>query len=1363
MTNTRIDITARDSSAGAFSSAERRITALGGSVRQLSSLLGAVGIGFSAIGAARSLTGVINAQDALAKLSRATSVSVETLAGLEFAAGQAGTSLDRAAKGVRAWSRLIVEASEGSAKAQRSINTLGLELENLIGLSPEDQFLKLADAVSKLSEQDRAVAITGALGDRMAELSTLLGQGEDALRSYIQEGREYNPVTREAAEQSERFNDNLDRLGKSFTQIKIQAGNSVIPVLDEIAQKMVDASNKSGVFAGIIAGLGDTLAKLYKSDSFLTAVEFSGPLGSIVSKRARAGIASEAAAQATEAAALSGASKLWLDVANSIDKAGDESDETATQGRRLGQIYLDLNNKQKSARNSSKALEKALKDEEKEIDALKRRAAELTKQFDPLIAKQEKLNELILLRDRGLIDQGIVDKAGQDAVNKYLTAIEEAGVELKRRAAELSKQFDPLIEKQEKLNELTLLRDMGLIDHGIFDKARQEAVNKYLTAIEEAGVDTKQFGQTFQRVFDTNTEIAISGVRRIQSALSDGLFNFFDDGLKGMVNSVKNAVGRIITEFASVRLLQGAGLGALFGASGAAVGAGVTTSSGGLGGLEIASAGLSATSLLSSGFGLTTLAGGGISGLGSLIGSGSFQAFGAGLAGDAVAGLTAGLNAGLTSSSAAGFASAGSAFGAIAAPVAIAAIADIGLRQLFGNKKLGGTAGDILSFVPVVGTLINGLFGLGPEKLRRQVITGNISEEGFNGSFDSILKRKGGLFRGDKVRRETFDEFGELQRLFDESIQGFSLSIRASADNLNLSTKSLDSFNQQIEILSEKGEALTQERISEAIAAIGDTLAAQVLPNFREFAKIGESASAVLTRINSEFNALGTTLRTVGVGSDAANEILNGLSIGSRSAIVSLAGGVDALNAKTAALFDKLDDSDKLEILSEQLQEALSVVGVGFIPTMDQFIDAMTSGRLTIEQFIAGLNLQDLIANVNQLKDASDLASGAVDSVSNSISSLLDGRLNSAQIAFDRLSNSVQAERNKITKQYNEDLEAQNEIINDISASIANLQQLSAQLNSTSTQLQPLSIGAARAQIESAIKSAKNGIFPQAGGLSQALQTIGGQNTAGFSTREDFLRSRAQSASLVSQLGNLVDGQIDFQSAALDSAEETKSELERGFTRQIGYLDGILNSARNRLDELKGINTTLDDILTALTSFNAAAGSNIGNTRNSSGLQFGDTINRVNRGGVGTGTVLSSSDVTGRGSGISDQFIKDFAATNPTAQELSSFANTLGIDSKRIQRIFNISDERAEKFFADNPNIARFHGGGKSSKEGIAIIKRNEVVSTDQHNKDLIGMMGKLVERVEQNTIEVADMVKRLKRTTVQVSDGFAFQQKAVT
>jgi len=578
-----------------------------------------------------------------------------------------------------------------------------------------------------------------------------------------------------------------------------------------------------------------------------------------------------------------------------------------------------------------------------------------------------------------------------------------------------------------------------------------------------------------------------------------------------------------------------------------------------------------------------------------------------------------------------------------------------------------------------------------------------------------------------------------------------------------LSTKSLDSFNQQIEILSEKGEALTQERISEAIAAIGDTLAAQVLPNFREFAKIGESASAVLTRINSEFNALGTTLRTVGVGSDAANEILNGLSIGSRSAIVSLAGGVDALNAKTAALFDKLDDSDKLEILSEQLQEALSVVGVGFIPTMDQFIDAMTSGRLTIEQFIAGLNLQDLIANVNQLKDASDLASGAVDSVSNSISSLLDGRLNSAQIAFDRLSNSVQAERNKITKQYNEDLEAQNEIINDISASIANLQQLSAQLNSTSTQLQPLSIGAARAQIESAIKSAKDGIFPEAGSLSQALQTIGGQNTAGFSTREDFLRSRAQSATLVSQLGNLVDGQIDFQSAALDSAEETKSELERGFTRQIGYLDGILNSARNRLDELKGINTTLDDILTALTSFNAAAGSNIGNTRNSSGLQFGDTINRVNRGGVGTGTVLSSSDVTGRGSGISDQFIKDFAATNPTAQELSSFANTLGIDSKRIQRIFNISDERAEKFFADNPNIARFHGGGKSSKEGIAIIKRNEVVSTDQHNKDLIGMMGKLVERVEQNTIEVADMVKRLKRTTVQVSDGFAFQQKAVT
>ena len=934
--------------------ADKSVLALEKSSALLKTGLGALGISLSGAAFAGMIKGVADAQDKLAKLSASTGIAVDTLAGLQFAAEQSGTSVERVGKAVTNFSRIVLESNGETDKYSRLIKALGIDLEALKSATPEQQFISLAGAIKdNVAEQDRAAVVTALLGSRYTELIPLLSQGEQGISDMIARGKELNPVTKESAAAAELFNDKVDELTRQFNTFKVEAGNKVIPVLAEITAGMAEAARQGGVFAGVLAGIKQTADKTFTSDAFLKIVEFSGPLGTILADRVRA-------------------KKALQDIETQAKQTADALDDVKmpdikTPPRSFVNILKDIDNESKKASASTKTVTKSLSEEEKQAQETARKIEQLTLKFDPLIAYNKELNELISLRASGLPDS-VYSAAVAESIDKYTKAT-----------------------------------------GGVAD------------GISEIDEKTRQLEITTRQVFDTNEQIAINGIRGIQTALADGLFNFVRNGMDDFVRAIKDGLARAAAEFAAARILKNTGIASLFGlGSGTALASGGGVADAGVSALNIASLGSSALNLAKGGFGLPGFVGGGIQSLGGFVGSNSLFQFGAGVGGDL-------LGAGIGTAG-----SLGAGLGALAGPAAIAGIADIGLRQLFGDKKLGGTAGDILSYVPVVGTLINGLFGRGAPKFQNEALVGNVSTSGFDGVLNQAFREKGGVFRSNRTSNFIADtdtgnllnQFGRLSesgnipgalrdsatdpavkralevgKFLDEAFGSIGETLQNTADKLGLSSDALNNFSAELDLVSEKGETLSEAQISEEITRISDAMIDTLIPNLDELAKKGETSADTLTRLNNQFGVLQYAAELFGNTSEQAEEKVRSLGLEGQSALIDLLGGADAAFAQFSDFYNTVfTDAQKIDYVEAQILKVLKPLEIDFIPTMEQLYEAVASGNPKLAK--AALDIDGLVSEFDRLTES-------VNGVTDPIKEIAD--------SLDGLSEALAKERNAFT------------------------------------------------------------------------------------------------------------------------------------------------------------------------------------------------------------------------------------------------------------------------------------------------------------------------------------------------------------
>lgn len=213
------------SHAAAFKKVGRAMTVVGAAIT------GAIGL---------MVKGYIKAGDEVHKMALRTGFSTESLSELKYAADISGASLADVEKGVKKMSKTIMDANEGLATYVRAFDRIGLSAEDLMALSPEKQFDKIAKAIASVENPTiRAATAQEIFGRAGTQLLPLFAAGEEGLDALRKKAREMGIVfDQEAANKAAVLTDSLATLKGSFRGVTMSIASTLIPVITQIVDKI---------------------------------------------------------------------------------------------------------------------------------------------------------------------------------------------------------------------------------------------------------------------------------------------------------------------------------------------------------------------------------------------------------------------------------------------------------------------------------------------------------------------------------------------------------------------------------------------------------------------------------------------------------------------------------------------------------------------------------------------------------------------------------------------------------------------------------------------------------------------------------------------------------------------------------------------------------------------------------------------------------------------------------------------------------------------------------------------------------------------------------------------------------------------
>ncbi len=257
----------------------------------------------------------MSAGDEVHKMALRTGFGTESLSELKYAAEISGASLDDVEKGVKKMSKTIMDANDGLATYVRAFDRVGLKAEELIDLSPEDQFDKIAKAIASVENPTiRAATAQEIFGRAGTKLLPLFAAGEEGLDALRQKARDMGIVfDQEAADKAAMLTDSLTTLKGSFSGVSMSIANTLAPVITQIVEKISSVAQKikdwmkehpklSGTIMKVVVVLGGLMAVLGPLVMILPAIvagvtmlggAFSvllGPIGLVIAAVATATI-----------------------------------------------------------------------------------------------------------------------------------------------------------------------------------------------------------------------------------------------------------------------------------------------------------------------------------------------------------------------------------------------------------------------------------------------------------------------------------------------------------------------------------------------------------------------------------------------------------------------------------------------------------------------------------------------------------------------------------------------------------------------------------------------------------------------------------------------------------------------------------------------------------------------------------------------------------------------------------------------------------------------------------------------------------------------------------------------------------------
>lgn len=225
---------------------KKQTNTLGGWAKKNSRQFRMMGMAIAAMGAVavvtfrKMVTSYVEVGDMLHKMALRTGIGTVALSELKHAAELSGTSLEGLEKGVRIMQKAIIQAEDGLMTYVRGFERMNIAVEDLKGLSPEEQFLKIAYAMAEIEDPTiRSTAAQEIFGSRIGtQLLPMLKDGAEGLRKMRDEAHELGTVfTEEAAANAAKLKDEQLRLKRSIQGLSFAIVEDLIPVLTEVTEE----------------------------------------------------------------------------------------------------------------------------------------------------------------------------------------------------------------------------------------------------------------------------------------------------------------------------------------------------------------------------------------------------------------------------------------------------------------------------------------------------------------------------------------------------------------------------------------------------------------------------------------------------------------------------------------------------------------------------------------------------------------------------------------------------------------------------------------------------------------------------------------------------------------------------------------------------------------------------------------------------------------------------------------------------------------------------------------------------------------------------------------------------------------------
>lgn len=223
-------------------------------------------VGVSAAGVGASLTAGIRKSmesiDQLAKTADKVGITTEALAGLQHAAELSGVNAAMLDKALVNLTKNTADAATGVGEAVKAYEMMGLSARKLNMLSPDKQFLAIADSITKVAnQQDQLNIATKLFGVRGSALINVLRLGSDELADAAKEAAQLGlAVSRVDAAQVEEANDAITRMKESFQGITNILAIELAPTITKVMRDLKEfvlVAKSAATGSGVATQRGD--------------------------------------------------------------------------------------------------------------------------------------------------------------------------------------------------------------------------------------------------------------------------------------------------------------------------------------------------------------------------------------------------------------------------------------------------------------------------------------------------------------------------------------------------------------------------------------------------------------------------------------------------------------------------------------------------------------------------------------------------------------------------------------------------------------------------------------------------------------------------------------------------------------------------------------------------------------------------------------------------------------------------------------------------------------------------------------------------------------------------------------------------